>query len=374
MAEPLVPLAIVAVEEPARLAWAEDQVVSLPAELAAALSPWIRDGRLRLPPGAALPDGVERLRLHAAFTETKPASRRLPVSYQRVPIGMRTLIGRVIGAVERLRTGVWARFPRWPVDLSADFAADLLGREHDARNGPTPVWLSHDLDTAEGLGNLVAHFIDIEESVGARSTNYIVPCDWPIDHALLGEVRGRGHEIGIHGYDHSNRTPFCEPAERARRIAAAGDLAARYDAIGYRAPSLVRTRALIGDLAGHYRYDSSIPTSGGRFPVPNNGCASARPFRIGKLLEIPLTLPRDGSLRFLGHSPRAILDVWRRSADLIRRSGGIVSLLTHCEARFSGNAPMLDVYRGFLEQLREDGRYRFVTAAEIVDSADPASP
>ncbi len=201
-----------------------------------------------------------------------------------------------------------------------------------------------------------------------------MPCDWPIDHGLLGEVRARGHEVGVHGYDHSNLTPFCDAQRRRERLAAAADLIARYDVIGYRAPSLVRTRALLEDLRAHYRYDSSVPTSGGRFPVPNNGCASARPFRIGGLLELPLTLPRDGSLRFLGHGPDAILALWKECADRIRRSRGVVSLLTHCEARFSGNPAMLDAYRRFLEHLAEDDRFRFVTADVLVAGAGDGGP
>jgi hypothetical protein len=49
-------------------------------------------------------------------------------------------------------------------------------------------------------------------------------------------------------------------------------------------PSLVRSREFIADLQAYCTYDSSIPTSGGAFPLPNK-----RPH------------PRDGSMRFLGH-------------------------------------------------------------------------
>ena len=368
MPEPLVELTIGRVERPARLDWAEGLTVSLPAAVADAVAPGLARGDLTLDGDPIAEHTVEALRLRAAFTDTMPASSRLPISYQHVPAPIRMLIGRVMGARARRRVDHWARFPKWPIDLSADFLADLLdgGAGEPVDAAPTPVWVSHDLDTAEGLGNLVSEFLAVEEAVGARSTSYIVPCEWPIDHALLGEVRDRGHEIGVHGYDHSNVTPFCDAERRRQRLAAAGELIERYRITGYRAPSLVRTRPLLEDLAAHYRYDSSIPTSGGRFPVPNNGCASARPFRIGAIVELPLTLPRDGSLRFLGHDPGAILETWKRCADRIRRSGGIVSLLTHCEARFSGNPPMLDAYRRFLEHLAEDGSYRFAVADELV--------
>ncbi len=368
MTEPLCEMSIGPVAEPARLAWAEGLKVSIPAQVASALVPCLESGDLRAAASGLDPDIVQRLRLRSAFTEQKPASSRLPVSYQIVPPRIRTLVGRLIGLYERRREDTWARFPKWPIDLSADFLSDLI--DTDALPNPgdslTPVWVSHDLDTAEGLRNLTGQFLEVEEAVGARSTNYIVPCDWPIDHGLLKEVHERGHEIGVHGYDHSNLTPFCEPRERRRRLSAAAELIERYDIRGYRAPSLVRTRALLDDLVDRYHYDSSIPTSGGRFPVPNNGCATARPFAICGILELPLSLPRDGSLRFLGYGPESILDTWKRCADLIRRSRGSVGLLTHCEARFSGNPVMLDIYRRFLEHLKYDGRYRFTTANALV--------
>ena len=307
------------------------------------------------------------LRERRLYTPDAPVSSRLPVAYTWIPGPARRLVARTIGRVQRDRIDRWAAFPRWPLDLSADFLADLAGvREGRNPDGlPAPVMISHDIDTAEGLANLVRLFLPIEEAVGARSSNYIVPCGWPIDHGLLGESADRGHEVGVHGYDHSNRTPFCSESERLARVMAALPLIERYNVTGYRAPSLLRTKELLGDLARYYRYDSSVPTSGGLYPVPNNGCASARPFRLEGIWEIPLTLPRDGSMRFLGFSPEKILQYWISCAERIARSGGIVSLLTHCETGMSGNGPMLEIYRRFLEYVAADTRYRFTTAQEF---------
>ena len=329
---------------------------------------WAAGLEVSIPEESDSVTAIDAVRLRAAFTPLPPASSRLPFSYQSVPLPMRTFVGHVLGRVQRRRSESWAKFPRWPIDLSADYVADLYGAPPSPfASGPVPVLLSHDIDTPEGLRNLVPRFLPIEESMGARSANYVVPCGWPLDHALLEETAQRGHEIGIHGYDHSNKTPFASDAERKQRIEAARPLIERYRVAGYRAPSLVRTQALLKDLAGLYRYDSSIPTSGGLFPVPNNGCASARPFRIGSLIEIPLTLPRDGSLRFLGHTAEEILEIWRSCAERIAASGGVVSLLTHCEDRFSGNAEMLSVYRRFVEFLAADGRFFFATTAQVME-------
>jgi peptidoglycan/xylan/chitin deacetylase (PgdA/CDA1 family) len=361
----------------AGLRWAEGGRFLVPADVADALGDRFgAPGELRLTeaPVSGLPDGAAQdLRLRNAYTLARPASSRLPISYQHAPEFLRTLVARGIGVVQRRRSHVWAEFPRWPLDLSSDFLADLSASRAAEHQGPVPVMLSHDLDSAEGLRNLVQRFLGPEEAAGARSASYVVPCKYSLDTGLLDEVRDRGHEIGIHGYDHGNRTPFAPAEERRRRLEAASALIERYGVRGYRAPSLLRTPGLLADLAGLYDYDSSIPTSGGLFPVPNTGCASARPFRLGGLLEIPLTMPRDGSLRFLGYGPDAILDLWKACAGRIATAGGVVMLLTHCEDRFTGGRPMLRAYEAFLQWLAMDGRFAFCRPAELL-AREPSVP
>ncbi|MEQ1850915.1 MAG: polysaccharide deacetylase family protein, partial [Chthoniobacteraceae bacterium] len=237
------------------------------------------------------------------------------------------------------------------------------------REGPTPVLLTHDIDSPEGLEKLVDRFLPLEEAVGARSCNFVVPFKWDLDEARLQEVVTRGHSLGIHGYDHSNRTPFLAPAERKERLDAASPLIEKFGITGYRAPSLCRTEELLADLSGRYRFDSSIPTSGGLFPTPGNGCATARPYRTGhgELVELPLSMPRDGSLRFLGHSPDEILTLWKTCAADIAASGGVVVLLTHCESVFSGNAPMLAAYSGFLEWISASPDFAWSKPEAVLD-------
>ena len=353
-----------------RLAWAEGRTFRVPASLlqktrlGAFASP---DGSLSLPDrsDAATPSDAQALREFAAFTESPPATARLPISYQWVPGALRAAAASLIGRVRRNQMERWARFPRWPLDLSADFLSDVAG-ERSAVPPPTPVVLTHDIDSAEGLTNLTREFLDREEAVGARSVNYVVPRGWTLDAVALREVRARGHEIGVHGFDHSNRTPFLDPAARRERLAAGRRFADEHGATGYRAPSLLRTRALVRDVGERFAYDSSIPTSGGLFPVPNNGCASARPFVVEGALELPLSMPRDGSLRFLGYSAAEILQLWIDCAAAIAQSGGVIVLLTHCERRFSGTRVMLDAYSRLLERFGSAGGYRFSQPADVL--------
>lgn len=371
----LTPVRIGSVSGTPHLEWAQGMPFFLPNSIVEKIRAYAyrdEDENLVIPPGIPPINAkvTEALRLRAAFTDKRPLSSRLPISYQKVPPVLRNLVASVIGRWKRRFTGQLAEFPRWPLDLSADFLADLAhGTPSPFAGGPTPVVLTHDLDSAEGLENLVKRFLDIEGSVGVRSSNFVVPCAWPIDYSLLDQVKGRGHEIGIHGYDHSNLTPFLDPPTRRNRLQRARELIERYDVTGYRSPSLLRTRNLLKDLASLYKYDSSIPTSGGLFPVPANGCASARPFCIEKIAELPITMPRDGSLLFLGYAPDEILEIWINCAKTISRSGGIVVLLTHCEARFSGDEPMLKAYRGFLEFVASSKQFTWSTTREVLTRA-----
>jgi peptidoglycan/xylan/chitin deacetylase (PgdA/CDA1 family) len=360
------------------LAWAEGESVTVPRQLLVVLG-WLDriepDGSLSLPAQLpAVPAGASlRLRDRAAFTNAPPVSARLPVSYQRVPGWLRAAVAAGLGRWRRRSVHVWSRFPAFPLDLSADFVADLERGKPLAAGRPAPVVLSHDIDSPEGLRNLVDVFLPLEEEAGSRSVSFIVPCAWPIDHGLVAEVRARGHQIGVHGYDHSNRSPFADEHERRHRLDAARPFIDRYDARGYRAPSLLRTRALLRDLSSRYAYDSSIPTSGGLFPVPNNGCATARPFTIEGVTEVPVSMPRDGSLRFLGYSPAEIAAVWRDCASRIARARGVVMLLTHCERRFSGTPGMLDAYRRTLAFLATSSDFRFCAALDVAASSRDAA-
>jgi peptidoglycan/xylan/chitin deacetylase (PgdA/CDA1 family) len=291
------------------------------------------------------------------------------VSYQYAPGWMRAIVGSSLGRWNRSRSARWAEFPSWPLDLSADFIADMTETAPPGAPGAkTPVLLTHDIDSPEGLVRLVSDFLPLEEQLGARSTSYVVPCAWPIDYGLTDAVVSRGHDLGVHGYDHSNRTAFADATERTRRLDGASAFAERYRIVGYRAPSLLRTRALLRDLGRRYRYDSSIPTSGGLFPVPNNGCASARPFVTENTTELPLSMPRDGSLRFLGYAANEIAALWIACADAIANARGVVVMLTHCERRFSGNAPMLAAYRTFLEYVAGSDRFAFSVPLRVVES------
>lgn len=298
------------------------------------------------------------------FTESPPLSSRIPFSYQLVPQFLRNYIAYTIGGGKRYNVDQWAEFPIFPLDLTVDALSDIFNIKY-RKSEHTPVILTHDIDSSEALKNLYMFLLE-EEKVGARSTNFIVPFKWKIDHEVLLDIKQRGHEIGIHGFDHGNKTPFLKESVINERVEKMHNFIERYGVLGYRSPSLLRTHRLFRVLSRFFRYDSSIPTSGGVFPVPNNGCASARIFQVEGTYEIPISMPRDAALLFYRYKPFEIKEICIRCADIIRKSGGVITLLTHCEKRFIKNGAMLLIYREFLNYLKNDGRYIFKTCEEII--------
>ncbi len=347
------------------LAWAEGATLSIPNALAKQLNVEVGSS---IDSASIYPiDAMwsEQIRDFATWIEKAPTSSKLPFSYQKIPSSVRSIIAKIIGRYQRQRTHVWAKFPTWPLDLSADILADLAKPAH--RQKETYVVLSHDLDSLEGLENAVNYFLPLEEAVGARSTNYVVPALWKLPHNLLHNLVERGHELGVHGYNHANTTPFSNQEECYDRLYQAKQILKDYPIRGYRAPSLIRTPMLLQGLSKLFEYDSSIPTSGGLFPKPNNGCASARPFYSQNIAVLPLSMPRDGSLLFLGHNAQQIVEIWKKCAKMIINSGGIVVLLTHCEKRFSGNPAMLKAYEQILLWFSKQQKCRFVTAYDAIN-------
>lgn len=319
---------------------------------------------------AVAEDAVAKLRLRRAFTPRRPISARLPISYHLLPAPLRSLAAVTATRWRRLGLEDRPSFPGWPLDLSADFLADLSADEPVWRTGPTPVLLTHDVDCPSALRSLPT-LLDLEQEHGAHSATFVVPCGRRLDAGLLRELRVRGGELGTHGFDHGNRTPFMPAAEIERRLDAGLAVLAEHHPLGYRSPSLIQTPPLVDALATRYHFDSSIATSGGLFPVAGTGCASARPFCLGGLIEIPVSLPRDGSLRFLGYSARAILALWQQCSEEIRRAGGVVCLLTHPDRRFTGGPDLRSAYREFVEWLASERGFAFALPSEILPKVEP---
>ncbi len=252
-------------------------------------------------------------------------------------------------------------FPRWPIEPSLDDLQRLILRAILQASGADAipfVWfwpegkhaaliLTHDVETATGR-DAVPAFIDAEQSLGFVSSFNVVPHKYEVSPSLLEEIQSRGHEVGVHGWDHQGSIVATRELfdDRAARI---NEVAGSWNAVGFRSPSTYRNSDWFQDLA--FDYDSSFPDTD-PFEPQSGGCMSVFPYHMGRLVELPITMPQDHTLFTLLGEKDARL--WRAKASAIGARHGLICMLTHPDTD-DGYTGSGRVFPHYVEMLRELG-------------------
>lgn len=216
--------------------------------------------------------------------------------------------------------------------------------------------LTHDVETAAGL-RMIGQIADLEEGLGFRSSWNFVPYQYQIDQGLVRDLRSRSFEIGIHGFNHDGRL-FSSQTQFQRRLPAINAAIRQFDASGFRAPMVHRNLQWMQEL--EIQYDSSCFDIDPFQPMPG-GVGSMWPFRIGRFIELPYTLPQDHTL--LIASGQTDGSAWREKLDYIIRHQGMALMLTHPDYLCSENR--LAIYRDFLVSVRDRGDYWHALPREV---------
>lgn len=229
--------------------------------------------------------------------------------------------------------------------------------------------LTHDVETAQGMKKMAA-LADIEEELGFRSSWNLVPHKYRIDQQLVRDLRRRGFEIGIHGYNHDGKLFWSERTFR-QRVPAINEAIERYEAVGFRAPMAHRNLQWMQLL--DIEYDSSCFDID-PFQAMSGGVGSVWPLVTGRFVELPYTLPQDHTLLIgLGEQTDRI---WVDKLAFIKQLSGMALMLTHPD--YLDTAPRRDLYRNFLRRVRDEGGYWHALPREVArwwrDRADRRMP
>lgn len=200
--------------------------------------------------------------------------------------------------------------------------------------------LTHDVETKHGLQRIDA-LAKLEERYGFRSAWFIIPHKYKLDYGLLDDLRARGHEIGIHGYNHDGRL-FTSKAFFLERSAKINKAVRRLNACGFRAPMVHRNLDWMQAL--DVEYDASC-FDVDPFQAMPGGVGGIWPFICGRFVELPYTLPQDHTLFALGEqTPR----LWLEKYDLIRSMAGMAMVITHPD--YLDSPKRLHLYQQLLEE------------------------
>lgn len=253
-------------------------------------------------------------------------------------------------------------FPKWPEEtVLLDYLNDCA-RQYSPKHEQfpqTPFWpdkilsvavATHDVEGEEGLTN-IPKLAKMEAELGIPALFNFVPYKSRPDRGLIDDLRSMGHEIGVHGYNHDgnlfrDEKTFLERLPEIRRFA---DL---WQAKGFRSPATHRHSLWMQKLP--FLYDTSYFDTD-PYEVQPGGCCSLFPFFLGRLVELPYTLPQDHTVYEI--LQENTLDIWYKKAEFVIRNRGMLLWIVHPDYLFTGNR--FEQYREFLQWLksREDILY-----------------
>jgi hypothetical protein len=204
--------------------------------------------------------------------------------------------------------------------------------------------LTHDIETAEGQSR-VRTVVDLEETLGFRSSFNFVPESYPLDRNLMKELVERGFEVGVHGLRHDGKL-FRSQAAFEKQVVRINRYLQEFGALGFRAELMHRNPHWMQAL--EVEYDLSFFDTDPFEPIPG-GVMSIWPFTIGRFVELPYTLVQDSTLiRVLGENTPQL---WQDKVHFIAQYYGMVLLNAHPD--YIKDDAAWNVYSDFLRSMKD---------------------
>jgi peptidoglycan/xylan/chitin deacetylase (PgdA/CDA1 family) len=237
--------------------------------------------------------------------------------------------------------------------LSAQLIDEYLARmgEENFQTALESLWpngnrsaivLTHDIETAAGL-DFAPRVMELEKRYGFPSSWNLVPYLYPIAPAIVDHIRAEGNEIGIHGFNHDGKLYFSKRIFDRRSVKINQALEA-YRAVGFRSAAVHRNLFWLQNL--NIAYDASCFDVDPFQPMPGGTC-SLWPFRVGKFVELPYTMPQDHVLwiRLKETTNR----IWEDKARWLFERHGMIMMITHPDyLRMGDNLERYEEFLGFL--------------------------
>jgi len=228
------------------------------------------------------------------------------------------------------------KFPAWPIEsIIVNKVYEYLHSvilqnnvDHIYRIGFWPdkknfaFVITHDVEWDSGLQH-APEIAKLESDFGFVSSWNIVPERYPIDWKIVDRLREYGCEIGVHGLYHDGKL-FQTERIFNKRVQLINDYASKWHASGFRSESTLRNAEWMDRLK--VEYDTSFPDTDPYEPQPG-GCCSIWPFFLGKIVELPLTLPQDHTLFEIMELED--ISIWKQKIDWIEMHGGLVLINVH---------------------------------------------
>lgn len=299
-----------------------------------------RNLHVRLP--FDLTEVIENLRLERYVARAKSENNKLTETtvIRKIYYLLRPLFPVALRRhLQRIHFSDWKEisFPSWPIDTTVDrlFRETLrLLLKSSAEPSMPFIWfwpegytasaiMTHDVEHEPGL-NFCSKLMDIDDEYGIKSSFQIVPEErYSVPQGLLSEIRKRGFEANVHDLNHDghlfeNRNTFLSRVEKINNYRK------QFAASGFRAGAMYRNSDWLPELK--FTYDMSMPNAAHLEPQ-RGGCCTVMPYRIGELIELPLTMTQDYSLFYI--LGKKSLTLWNAEVEFVVGNHGLATFIVH---------------------------------------------
>ncbi len=216
----------------------------------------------------------------------------------------------------------------WPIDPKAGKPPE--GWQRWPENKKFALVLSHDVDTQKGHDKC-HQLMEIEESLGFRSSFNFVPERYTVSKTLLKDITDRGFQVCVHGLKHDGKL-FSSRKIFERRFERINQYIKEWDVEGFTTPSMLRNPEWIYELNVKH-CTSTFDTD--PFEPQSHGIGVIFPFYMkdkfcGKgYVELPYTLPQDFTLFIL--MKEQTIDIWKKKLYWIAKKGGMALFISHTD-------------------------------------------
>ena len=228
-------------------------------------------------------------------------------------------------------------FPKWPVDFTVDTLHERLLWLSMSAMGVDRVpfiwfWpdgassclmMTHDVETIVGV-DFVPNLMDMDDAHGIKASFQVVPVGrYEIPDSFIPHIRSRGFEVNVHDLRHDGSL-FQDHAQFLLQADKINEHLRNFQSQGFRSGAMYRNQEWF--QAFDISYDMSVPNVAHLEPQ-RGGCCTVMPYRIGKILELPLTMTQDYSLFHMLQNYS--IDLWKTECNLVLRRNGLISFIAH---------------------------------------------
>jgi hypothetical protein len=258
----------------------------------------------------------------------------------------------------------------WPIDPNA--GSPPKSWQGWPENKKFALVLSHDVDTQKGHDKCY-QLMEIEESLGFRSSFNIVPEKYRVSRTLINDLKSRGFEVCVHGLNHDGKLFTSKHIfyKRAKRI---NYYLQEWGAKGFTSPSMHRNLSWMHAL--NISHSTSTFDTDPFEPQPD-GAGTVFPFWVENsseakgYVEQPYTIPQDFTLFIL--MKEKTIDIWKNKLDWIVSKGGMALFNSHPDymnfnKKKNGSEEYpIKYYKEFLTHIKSkyEGQYWHVLPKEV---------